>query len=140
AEIKTAFDSIDRNKSGTIDASELAVVMRWCGMNPTETEIQSVIDEVDSNGNGTLEFAEFISLVAGIYKSPEKYQEEIRVAFRKFDKDGTGKINPEELREVLTQQGDNLNEEEIQEFLKDADKNGDGYIDYEGELRNVDHF
>ena len=48
-----------------------------------------------------------------------------------FDKDGNGQISRDELREVMTQLGEKMNEEDINEMIEDADKNGDGMINYE---------
>lgn len=56
---------------------------------------------------------------------------ELREAFKVFDRDGTGTISREELKAVMKSLGENLTEEEIDEMLKLADKDGDGQIDCE---------
>ena len=37
-----------------------------------------------------------------------------------------------ELRNVMTSLGEKLTEEEVSEMMKEADLNGDGYINFEG--------
>ena len=56
-------------------------------------------------------------------------EQELRDAFRVFDKDGSGTISSAELRKVLVSLGEDLTDAELDEMLKLADKNGDGHID-----------
>ena len=62
-------------------------------------------------------------------KNPE---EELRNAFRLFDKNGDGFISVDELRTIITQLGDKLSEEEADELFAKADINHDGKLNYEG--------
>ncbi|KAL6406874.1 calmodulin [Ilyonectria robusta] len=48
-----------------------------------------------------------------------------------FDKDGSGTISRDEIRQVMLSLGERLTEEEINEMLKVADKDGNGTIDCE---------
>lgn len=48
-----------------------------------------------------------------------------------FDKDDSGTIDMNELRAVLTQIGETLSDEEVQELFDAADINNDGNLDYE---------
>lgn len=54
--------------------------------------------------------------------------DEIRNAFDVFDKDGDGYIDAQELREIMHSLGEEMNEDELNEMLNQADKNGDGKI------------
>ena len=56
-----------------------------------------MINEVDSDGNGTIDFPEFLTMMARKMKDTDT-EEEIREAFRVFDKDGNGFISAAELR------------------------------------------
>ena len=57
-------------------------------------------------------------------------EEDIIEAFRVFDKDGNGTISAAELRHVMTNLGEKLADEEVDEMIREADVNGDGIIDY----------
>lgn len=59
-------------------------------------------------------------------------EEEIREAFRVFDKDGKGSISANDLRHIMTNLGDKLPDEEVDEMIREADLDGDGEIDYIG--------
>ena len=51
---------------------------------------------------------------------------------RVFDKDGNGFISAAELRHVMTNLGEKLTDEEVDEMIREADIDGDGQINYEG--------
>lgn len=66
-------------------------------------------------------------------------EEEIREAFRVFDKDGNGFISAAELRHVMTNLGEKLTDEEVDEMIREADIDGDGQVNYEGECVAADY-
>merc|ERR1712190_221599 len=130
AEFKEAFSLFDKDGDGTITTKELGTVMRSLGQNPTEAELQDMINEVDADGNGTIDFPEFLSLVARKMKDTDT-EEELIEAFKVFDRDGNGFISAAELRHVMTNLGEKLTDEEVDEMIREADVDGDGQINYE---------
>lgn len=73
----------DKDGDGSITASELGVVMKGMGQNPTDTELQQMINEVDADGNGKIDFAEFVTLMARKMNNTDK-DSEIFEAFKVF--------------------------------------------------------
>merc|ERR1712224_884732 len=51
--------------------------------------------------------------------------EEIKEAFKVFDKDGNGFISAAELRHVMTNLGEKLTDEEVDEMIREADDDGE---------------
>ncbi|GFQ06757.1 calmodulin [Phtheirospermum japonicum] len=58
-------------------------------------------------------------------------EEELNEAFRVFDKDQNGFISVAELCHVMTNLGEKLTDEEVNEMIREADVDGDGQINYE---------
>ena len=54
-------------------------------------------------------------------------------AFKLFDKDGSGEIDAEELKEAMMRLGDQLTQEEAEDMIKSADIDKDGKINIIGE-------
>mgnify|MGYP001507204698 CR=1 FL=1 len=71
--------------------------MRSLGQNPTEAELQDMVNEIDADGDGTIDFPEFLTMMARKMKDTDS-EEEIKEAFRVFDKRGDGFISGGELR------------------------------------------
>ncbi|XP_048357589.1 calmodulin-A-like [Sphaerodactylus townsendi] len=134
AEFKEAFSLFDKDGDGAITTKDLGTVMRSLGHNPTEAELRAMIHDIDTNGNGTVDFPEFLALMAKRVRETDS-EEEIRDAFRVFDKDGNGYICAAELRHVMTNLGEKLTEEEVDEMIKEADMDGDGRVNYEEFVR-----
>ena len=53
---------------------------------------------------------------------------EIKEVFRVFDKDGNGFISAAELRLVMSNLGEKLTDEEVDEMIRKADIDGDGQV------------
>ena len=105
-------------------------MMRSLGQNPTEAELHDMINEVDNDGSGTIDFAEFLSLMSKKMKDADS-EEELMEAFKVFDKDGNGFISSVELRHVMTNLGEKLTDDEVDEMIREADVDGDGQVNYD---------
>jgi calmodulin len=56
-------------------------------------------------------------------------EEEIREAFKIFDRDGHGLISAAELRHVMTSIGEKITDDGVDEMIAEVDRDGDGMID-----------
>lgn len=73
---------------------------------------------------------EFLTMMARKMKDTDS-EEEIREAFKVFDRDNNGFISAAELRHVMTSIGEKLTDDEVDEMIREADQDGDGRIDCE---------
>lgn len=90
----------------------------------------SSFPQIDADGSGTIDFPEFLTMMARKMKDTDS-EEEILEAFKVFDKDGNGFISAAELRHIMTNLGEKLTDEEVDEMIREADIDGDGQINYE---------
>merc|ERR1712125_217282 len=123
-EIREAFSLFDADASGMIDIRELKAAMRALGFEVKNEELKKMVADIDGDGNGTIEFGEFLQMMTG--KMGEK-------VFKLFDDDNTNKISFRNLARVAEELGENIDDEELQDMINQADRDGDGEI-------NIDEF
>ena len=87
-----------------------------------------------THGAGTIDFEEFVEMMTGKMGDRDS-PEEIRRVFKLFDDDETGKISFRNLKRVARELGENMTDEELQEMIDEADRDGDGEINEEEFLR-----
>jgi calmodulin len=126
-EYRVAFAMYDKDKDGKISTKELGSIMRNLGQNPTEKELLEMIAEVDQDQSGTIEFNEFISMIVKRMKD-KSLEEEVKEAFKIFDKDRNNSITTFEFREVIKGLPIEVSDDEINEMVLEADQDGDGDI------------
>ena len=133
-EYKEAFEMFDTKKDGTILLSDYENVLKYLKLDPGK--FKSNIHDHEINGDGVVQFEDFMTEVNAkksekelISKEKEDDVEEILKAFKIFEKKQKGKISTVEFKDILmSEEGGNLNEEEIDLLIKEFDK--EGYIDY----------
>ena len=126
-EVRKAFISFDENGDGKLSRDELIRGYRENKMNLPD-DIDEILDNCDSDRNGYIEYNEFLTSAMNWQKALSK--ERLKVAFRDFDKDGSGKISLVELRQALGGT-DSTDQDVWVSMIEEGDKNGDGEIDLE---------
>lgn len=131
--LRKAFDMFDRDKKGYIHTNMVSTILRTLGQTFEEKDLKELIAEIDQDGSGELEFDEFLALTARflIEEDTEAMQEELREAFRMYDKSGNGYINVSDLREILRALDDKLTEDELDEMIAEIDTDGSGTVDFD---------
>ncbi|KAK9297907.1 hypothetical protein QLX08_008563 [Tetragonisca angustula] len=135
-EFREAFRLFDKDGDGSITKEELGRVMRSLGQFARAEELRTMLQEIDIDGDGNVSFEEFVEIVSNIGASKtaptdqDQEEQELRDAFRVFDKHNRGYITASDLRAVLQCLGEDLSEEEIEDMIKEVDVDGDGRIDF----------
>ena len=81
--------------------------------------------EVDINGDGTIDFEEFLGMMKQKANEAEE-EEDLKEAFKIFDRDKDGFIDMKELKKVANMLGATLTKDEVDEFMREADVVGFG--------------
>ncbi|KAL2940821.1 Calcium-dependent protein kinase 8 [Bienertia sinuspersici] len=122
AGIKEEFDSMDTTKAGKVNLEQLRVGLQKLGHHIPDADLQILMDAADVDGNGTLNYGEFVAVSVHIRKMAN--DEHLHRAFSFFDKNKTGFIEVDELREALNDDSDvvaNNTEEVINAIMHDVD-------------------
>ena len=101
--------------------------MRALGFECKRDEIKKMIADVDQNGSGVIDYNEFLDMMTTKMAERDPREEMIK-AFRLFDDDETGKISFRNLKRVAKELGENMTDDEINEMIEEADRDGDGEI------------
>jgi calcium-dependent protein kinase len=124
--LSVEFRNLDQDGDGKISREELLTAYSKI-MNRTQAleEVDKVMKKIDLNESGFIDYSEFIT--ACLKTETIANQENLVLAFERFDADGNGKLTVEELKKLL---GSGLADlEEVQKIVKEVDLNGDGEID-----------
>ena len=124
-EFKKEFDLIDRNGKGSISADDLKRVMTAVGEAVTDEDIKNMIEEADLNTDGVVDFPEFAKMMQ------QRRKQNALAEFQIFDKDGSGTVSAQELKQVLKKFDVDISDETLDGMIKEADQDGDGSINYE---------
>jgi calcium-dependent protein kinase len=123
------FKEIDANGDGKLSIEEvLNGYEKFFGQNKSEEDIVKMFNSVDTDASGFIDYSEFV--VASISEKQMLSNEKLQAAFRMFDKDNSGSISSEEIKQVLGF-GRALNEEQVEKIIREVDENGDNEISFE---------
>ena len=126
-DLKRIFEAFDKGKDGQISIDELQQgLIQLKSSHMKADDVFELFKTIDADKNGRIDYTEF--LAATLQKQTYLRKERLFEAFCVFDKDNSGRISKKELMEVL--KTEKSQEKEIETFIKAADKNGDGAIDY----------
>ena len=126
-DLKRFFMAFDTDNNGQIDYKEFEqVLLNSNSKEIKKKDIKQLFSEIDCDNNDKIDYTEFIAatLKKNIYLKKEKLYE----AFSAYDLNGDGKITKEELMCILKLQP-NQNKF-VDKLIDEADKNGDGMLDY----------
>ncbi|KAI5627875.1 myosin, light chain 12, partial [Silurus asotus] len=133
-EFKEAFNMIDQNRDGFIDKEDLHDMLASLGKNPTDEYLEAMMNEAP----GPINFTMFLTMFGEKLNGTDP-EDVIRNAFACFDEEGTGFIQEEYLRDLLTTMGDRFTDEEVDELFREAPIDKKGNFNYVAFTRILKH-
>jgi len=131
--LKKAFAMFDQGKTGFIETNRVAAILNTMGQQFDSGELQVMIEEADKENTGKLNFQSFFDIAANFLEEEddEAMQNELKEAFRLYDKEGNGYITTAVLREILAALDDKLTSEDLDGIIEEIDEDGSGTIDFD---------
>ena len=128
--LQEAFNVFDKDNDGSITIKELRTAMRSLGYNPSAEELQDLIREYDKDDSGTIELNEFMKLMTNKIKEQEEVNQLIEM-FEVFDRNGDGLLSKDEIKNLFDSINEEISDEILEEFIKEADLDNDGKINFQ---------
>lgn len=131
AGIKEGFQLMDTTNKGKINIDELRVGLHKLGHQIPDSDLHILMEAGDIDKDGYLDYGEFVAISVHLRRMGND-DEHLLKAFKFFDKNKTGYIEMEELRDALADELEPTCEEEvINAIMHDVDTDKDGQISYE---------
>lgn len=129
AEFHDCFTLHDKDGNGRVPIQSLGSVVRSLGITPTEDTIRRIAHS--QIRKDTFSFSDLMQVMESLKREPEFSQEDFRESFKVFDRDGNGYVSAAELRHVMTNLGEKLTDDEVDEMLQAFEMDRDGQLNYE---------
>lgn len=117
------------------------------GQNPSDEELKDMIQEIDKENKGCIDLNDFLNLISQKAHNTQSQtpppglslsetlqnatEDDMKEAFRVFDRDGDGFINDQEMLLTLLGLGEtSVSEERVKEIIASADEDHDGKLSY----------
>ncbi|XP_031276242.1 calcium-dependent protein kinase 10-like [Pistacia vera] len=127
--IRDMFKLMDTDNDGKVTYEELKTGLRKVGSQLAEPEMRMLMEVADVDGNGVLDYGEFVAVTIHLQKMEN--DEHFRRAFMFFDKDGSGYIELDELREALADESGETDTDVLNDIMREVDTDKDGCISYD---------
>merc|ERR1712098_339025 len=126
-EIKEAFDMFDSDGSGSIEVAELKAAMTKLGFDGDNELATKMIDDLDADKSGEIEFDEFLDMMSA--KMPDDpTKDEVSKVFPAFDKNKSGVITKDNLKQVIRELGQTMSDDEIDELIEHTSSSNNGEV------------
>lgn len=132
--MRKAFQMFDTTKCGFIDTVKISTILNTLGQQFDEGELQALIDEEDPEETGRVNFDQFANIASNFLiedEDAEAMQQELKEAFRLYDREGNGYITTSTLKEILGALDDKLTNDDLDGMINEIDADGSGTVDFE---------
>merc|ERR1711976_971384 len=105
------------------------MILKSMGVDVNKTDMDNYASEVDEEETGKFTFTMFCSVAAKFMIEDD--EEQIKEAFRIYDKEGQGFITTDVLKEILREIDTTLTEDDLDGIIEEVDEDGSGTLDFD---------
>uniref|UniRef100_Q29CU4 Troponin C IIIb, isoform C n=2 Tax=Drosophila pseudoobscura pseudoobscura TaxID=46245 RepID=Q29CU4_DROPS len=132
--LRNAFKAFDHDGAGSIDHADVSSILEILGQKLEPPAVKALIKEVDKGTSGKLDFGQFCKLAARFIEVEEDLgalQNELKEAFRVYDKEGKGYLTVATLRGILHELDDKISNQDLDLIIEEIDADGSGTVDFD---------
>ena len=111
-------------KDSGLHISEVGKCLRMLNLNPSEQDVKNLLVNLDISDKDSVDFEEFIKLYKSCKEKCKINEEEVRNQLYKLDKNEDGRINSQDLKDLLMTGEEPLTLYEAEALVNDFDKGG----------------
>ena len=128
-DLRNIFKELDENGDGTLSYDEIKRGFHkyYGDEKVAEKELDEILKRIDFDNNACIEYEEFIRSTVNL--DILLTEDNLKVAFAAFDKDGSGVLSYQEVKAALGLM-DTEDNEIIKNIIAEMDQNGDGEVSY----------
>ena len=131
-ELHEAFNIFDIDSDGSIKTNQLILLMTALRQTPSKNELENILKEIEINNNGQIYFNQFLKIMAKRLKNiKEDENQYFKNLFSSLDRNNNGLFSINEIRYIVTHSNENINDNDIDLIIKEADTDGDGFISFD---------
>jgi Ca2+-binding EF-hand superfamily protein len=156
-ELKEMFNRLDKDRSETLEVSEVSRLLEEFGVQPQcwedQMQIRRMLDQIDEDQSGNFSFDEFCRLVQRVREYlatvarrrqrvtaerlgfADRQVAELRDVFFALDSSQQGCLTIDQLRKALDNLRVPMSPEDLHSLVADYDTDGSGMLDFHGFLR-----
>ncbi|XP_060075581.1 uncharacterized protein LOC132555249 [Ylistrum balloti] len=123
--IKTIFRDIDGNGDGRLSKHELKRACKTMGVRVNTEHMTTMMKTMDECGKDYLNFQEFDAFMRDLLEAHAVEEQYLKNVFASMDENGDGYATCDEIAKAL-----GISRDTALEMVNDADKNGDGRVNY----------
>merc|ERR1712079_822617 len=118
--LKKGFEGFDKEGGGTISQTSMQMILKSMGVKVDKDDMENHCSDVDEEATGKFSFHMFCQVAARfmIEDDEEQMKEELKEAFRIYDKENQGFITNEVLKEILREIDPTLTEDDLEGIIE----------------------
>merc|ERR1711990_213353 len=126
--LKKGFEGFDKEGGGTISQTSMQMILKSMGVKVDKDDMENHCADVDEEATGKFSFHMFCQVAARFMIEDDV--EELKEAFRIYDKENQGFITNEVLKEILREIDPTLTEDDLEGIIEEVDEDGSGTMDF----------